>query len=70
MTVGYIWVRTQANRGAYPLQIIIVPLPEAELNNHGRRIDAGHQTGDTEKMEKNDEKQIARFDTKVLPSGI
>ena len=42
MTVGSTWVRTQANRGAYPLQIIIVPLPEAELNNHGRRIDAGH----------------------------
>ena len=50
-----------------------VPLPEAELNSHGRGIDAGHcrtlQTGDGEKVE-NDEKRIAGLHAKVLLSGI
>ena len=41
MAMGCTWVRAQVNRRAYPLQTMTVPLPEAELNSHGRRIDAG-----------------------------
>ena len=46
-----------------------VPLPEAELNSHGKRIDAGRQTGDGEKVEK-DEKKVAVLHAEVLLSGI
>ena len=49
MAMGCTWVRAQVNRGAYSLQTVIVPL-EAELNSHGRKIDAGRYTGDGEKV--------------------